>query len=447
MYLCHFSWVYVETRKLVIYTPHDLQRRFHASTKRYRIAAVGRQVGKSTMANMEMLMRAWENPDTHYMFISPVFSQAKEQFRRQIAAIPEEIVDKKSETELRIDLINKSSMEYVSGDNPHVLRGKTKHGILIDEYRDQNPDLWSQVIRPIISTTRGWIAVLSTPNGFDAFYDLSQTAIANPDDWELFTGPSTLNPLFTQQELEASKKVMGEAQFAQEIMAEFRDLTSGKVYVNAGIHNLKSENPLSLDGKLHPMLGIIVALDFNVGFMNWTLGQKRGNQYYWFDELCVQNTHTQEHAELLAKYLVPLNHKPGVIIIGDATGSANKTSAVGQTDYDIICKTLDRYKIPWINMTPESNPTIKDRINAVNAFLKDASGQVNMWYNQEKCPCLHKDFQRVVWRQTSNSDRIVEDQIKDPSLTHSSSGVGYAVCALSPLTYDASIPTTKIIRR
>lgn len=354
---------------------------------------------------------------------------------------------KPNESEKTVYLTGYREIHFKSGSEPHNLRAETLDGGILDECREQDKIVWTQILRPMLARRHGWCQFYSTPNGFDWFYDLHNDALLNPNEWGVVHAPSTEAWWWTEDEILSAKKTMSEAEFAQEIMAEFRDLTAGKVYVSAGVHNHSVLSPLTKDGLLHPMLPIIVGMDFNVGFMNWTLGQKKVDQFHWHDELCITNTYTQEQTNRLIEKIKPLNHKPGVIIVGDASGKANRTSAVGQSDYDIIFQSLSNAGIPFMNMTPESNPNIKDRVNTVNAKLRDAAGNVHMTYDPNRCPALKKDFDRVLWKMTSNSERIVEDQTKDPSLTHSSSGVGYAVCALSPLQYGNDAGILRVIRR
>lgn len=431
--------------RLVIYTPHDLQRKFHLSKKRYRVVSCGRQVGKSTMANNEMLIKAWEKPDTHYCFISPIYSQAKEQYRRQVNSIPPEIISKKSDSELRIDLINKSSMEYLSGDNPHSLRGKTKDGIIIDEFRDQNPDLWGQVVRPILSTTKGWACILSTPCGFNQFYDMAEKAKTDPD-WELFTGPSTCNPLFTQDEFNQAKSEMTEAVFAQEILAEFRDLHDGSAYVSFSDANCKTSSPWLSEGNIYSTyLPVIVGLDFNLSPMSWVLGQQRIGDFYFFDEIHLKKSHTQEATQELIGRIKQMGilAKPQVIIAGDATSKAGQRAAAGKSDYAILCEMLSEAGITWQNSTPESNPMVKDRVNIVNSKLRSADGTHHLFIHPTRCPYLKKDLQRVAWKQGAS---MILDQTTDPMLTHMSDGMGYAVCALSNM-WTPSVGGLHVIRR
>lgn len=408
----------------------------HQSPARFKVFAAGRQVGKSTFCNMEMLKKAWEAPGTRYAFISPIYSQAKEQYRRLLNAIPLEVVKKRSDSELRIELVNDSVMEYLSGDNPHSLRGKTLNGVLIDEVRDQSPELWGQVVRPMIATTKGWALFASTPNGFDAFYDLAEKARSD-EDWALFQGPSTCNPLFTHEEYEAARKEMGEAEFAQEILAEFRDLHSGSAYVNFSEENLKTVHPFAPPGQeIQPYAPVIVGLDFNLSPMAWTLGQQGGECVYWFDEIYLKKSHTQEAALELISRLRRLNLKahPQVILIGDSTGNAGQRAAAGKSDYAILEELLTQAGISYENRTPDSNPPVKDRVNVVNARLKAADGTRYMFLHPAKCPNLKRDLQRVSWKQGAS---FTLDQTTNPELTHASDGVGYVMCVLTRMFQPA----------
>lgn len=417
------------TRLLKLYTPHRVQLAMHQSKARYRVFAAGRQVGKSTFSNMEMLKKAWENPQTKYAFVSPIFSQAKEQYRRLVNVLNKEAIQKRSDSELRVELINGSVMEYLSGDNPHSLRGKTLHGVIVDEYRDQQPNLWQEILRPMISTTQGWALFSSTPNGFDAFYDLAEKARTDPD-WQLFTGASTCNPLFTQEEFDAAKKEMSEAFFAQEILAEFRDLHSGSAYVNFTEDNLSEAHPFAPPGQIiQPYQSILVALDFNLSPMAWTLGQQAGEKTHWFDEIFLKKSHTQEAAlELIARVKqLPMKADPQLILIGDATGKAGQRAAAGKSDYAILEELLTQAGISFENRTPESNPLVRDRINVVNSRLKAADGTRYLTVNPKTCPNLKRDFQRVAWKQGSS---FTLDQSSNPDLTHASDGVGYVLCHL-----------------
>lgn len=433
-----------EPKKLKLYHPHQVQRAVHDSNARYRISAWGRQSGKSTCALMDMLSKAWMNSGHTYWFIAPTFSQALVQYRRLIGALwpCRDIILKKNQTELRMKLTNLSQIVFKSGDRPDSLRTETLNGVVIDEVRDQSPELWPLIIRPMLATTKGWASFISTPNGFDYFYDLFETAKADKTGkWAWFHAASTINPMFTMEELEESRDILSEPQFAQEIMAEFRDISSGRAYFNYGDKNILENCPFTPDGNLSPHLPIVVAMDFNLSPMAWTLGQCRQRDLYFHDEIWLERSNTQEASRELVDRVK--GHKPGVILIGDATGKAGQRAAAGQSDYDILCRVLDDAGIKWVNMTPESNPTIKDRINTVNSLMFSASGEIRLWHHP-RCKKLRRDFQRVVVKEGSNFQL---DQTRDTTLTHASDGVGYAACVLAPLPTAFGVGKMRIIHR
>lgn len=435
---------------LRLYSPHSKQLEFHNSKARYRVASWGRQSGKSTACLNELVKKAWENPGTTYWFISPTYDQARGQYRRltqMLLSCPNALI-KTNQTELRVKLINQSEIVFKSGEVGENLRGATLHGVVIDEVRDQPADLWPMLIRPMLTTTKGWAAFVSTPAGYDYFFDLAERAKVDPD-WQFFAAPSTCNPLFTEDEYNAARREMSESFFAQEILAEFRDLHSGSAYVNFGDHNLRNDSPFARvmgRGQLYSeFLPLVVALDFNLSPAIALIGQERAGDFYFHDEVYVERSHTQEIALELVKRIK--DHKlvgdQKVIIVGDATGKAGQRAAMGRSDYSIIQEIFTQAGINWENRTPDSNPEVRDRVNVVNSKLKSADGAPHIFLHPERCKMLKKDLQRVSWKKGLSG---VLDQKSDPTLTHLSDAMGYAVCALSKL-WQPSVGGLRVIRR
>lgn len=344
-----------------------------------------------------------------------------------------EILTKKNQSELRVKLINQSQIRFVSGETLQNLRGETLHGVVVDEVRDQHPELWTQVLRPMLTTTKGWACFVSTPRGYDSFFDLFEKAKVD-SSWESFQAPSTCNPLFTQEEYEAAKVELSEAVFDQEINANFRDIHNGSAYVNFTPLNLVSKCPFTANGEISPYLPILVGMDFNLSPMCWVLAQERAGDYYFFDEIYLEKSHTQEAALELAARIkrIPSEANPRVIFVADATGKAGQRAAMGRSDLSIIEEILSQSGIRFENRTPESNPMVADRVNVVNSKLKDANGTPHVFINAKGCPKLVRDFQRVVWKQGASALPKL-DQSTDPTLTHMSDGAGYLICRLSKL--------------
>jgi len=393
----------------------------------------------------------WNKPSTNYWFISPTYQQALSLYRRMVGMLwaSPGLLLKKNQTELRIKLNNMSQCRFISGEILHNLRGETLNGVIIDEVRAQHKDLWPMIIRPMLSTTKGWARFISTPNGFDHFYDLSQNHSLDPHNWAFFQTPSTANPLFSSEEFEAAKADMSEPQFAQEILALFRDLTSGKTYLNFSDKNLSQYCPWHQDHPWSPYLPVVLGCDFNITPMSWTLGQTRAEEWWWFDEIVLKNSHTPEAAKELVHRIHAMQasgHRadPALVICGDATSKARQRAAGGESDYTILKGILRDAKITFTDKTPDSNPAVKDRVNNVNAKLQDAAGSQHLWLQPAKVPHLKKDLERVVWKPGAEATL---DQTTDKDRTHSSDSIGYPIHELTPIKQIRNIGSSRILHR
>lgn len=236
----------------------------------------------------------------------------------------------------------------------------------------------------------------------------------------------------------------------QELHAKHVNTAGKPAYKSYGKHNERRTSPFSLDGGIvSPWLSVIVGMDFNVNPMSWALGQNRGHEFYWFSEIVIENTNTHECAPELVARLLKLKEQgllkgtPQVKLCGDATGKSRNTKAT-ESDYAIICNALTEAGITWENLTPDSNPPVKDRVNTVNAHWKAANGNIRMWLHPDNCPKLKRDCEQVVWKKGAEA---ILDQTTDTTLTHISDAIGYPVHVLSPIEAMGSVGITRVLKR
>jgi len=93
----------------------------------------GRQAGKSTLVLNQLLKDALLKPNSRYWIIAPTYRQVKNIYWKdhvKTYVIPE-LIKKMNETELSIELINGSLLEFKGADNPDCYDNKTE--ILTDE--------------------------------------------------------------------------------------------------------------------------------------------------------------------------------------------------------------------------------------------------------------------------------------------------------------------------
>lgn len=111
-----------------------------------------------------------------------------------------------------------------------TLRGQRFDFIVIDEIAQmRNFEVsWQEVVRPTLTDTRGEVLFISTPKGFNHFYDLY---CQEEDDTDFISFRFTTydNPHIPVDEIEKAKRELPEDRFAQEYLADFRK-TEGLVY-------------------------------------------------------------------------------------------------------------------------------------------------------------------------------------------------------------------------
>ena len=134
-----------------------------------------------------------------------------------------------------------------------------------------------------------------------------------------------------------------------------------------------------------------------------------------------------------------------VYVYGDATGDSRRSSA-DRTDWYIVRKFFGQHADQYhacVNV-PSQNPTIKARVNAVNAMVCSHSGQRRLLIDP-KCRELIKDFERVCWKSDPHGNLQADLDKSDPMRTHVSDAVGYWVVWEHPLRATAGPRSGRII--
>lgn len=190
---------------------------------RFRVVCAGRRSGKSVFSQLIVIEWAAKNPGDYYI-VAPTYRQAKEIHWRGIQHfIPQALVQNKNETELSITLTNGSRISLKGAENPDTLRGVKLKGLIIDEIasiRNWNW-LWNEVLRPTLTDYEAPAIFISTPKGFNHFYELYEQG-QRAGDYSSYRFSSYDNPFIPHGELEKAKEELTEDTFAQEYLADFR---------------------------------------------------------------------------------------------------------------------------------------------------------------------------------------------------------------------------------
>ena len=148
-----------------------------------------------------------------------------------------------------------------------------------------------------------------------------------------------------------------------------------KAYLNGEFVNLNTSSVYDrFDRNIHVADQLLnyeneilrIGLDFNVGNTNCVVGVRDGNRLVIIDEITKMHDTDAISKEILRRY-----PSQKILVYPDASGGNRSTNA-SRTDISI----LESYG--FTNMSPRSNPPIKDRVSAVNALLKNGKGEVRL---------------------------------------------------------------------
>lgn len=251
---------------------------------RFRVINAGRRFGKSTLVSWEMFAVAVSNPDARVPYYAPTRDDARDILWGPIKKICEPLLIDANESRLEIKVKNKfggESLIILYGWESVQERGKgvglKNNHIFFDEVSKYKNFFqgWEEILLPTLIDLKGGATFISTPNGFNHFYDLynyeNDPKINAQDEWKSFHFTSYDNPFIDTEEVNKKRMSTTEDRFAQEYLADFRK-TEGLVYkdFNRDIHVVDSlpdlvvENLGGVDfGHVHPCAVLTVKKDYD----------------------------------------------------------------------------------------------------------------------------------------------------------------------------------------
>lgn len=217
------------------YGPREVWKPFHDSTARFRVAVAHRRAGKTVACVNDAIRGAivCSRPAPRFGYIAPLLGQAKaiawdylKQYTRPIPGVSF------YENELRADLPNGARVRLFGADNPDALRGLYFDGIILDEFGDMDPRVWTEVVRPMLADREGWAVFGGTPRGKNKFYDFRNDAKAGKDGWKLWELKASETGILSASELADARASMDQASYAREFECSFDATIEGSYYAS-----------------------------------------------------------------------------------------------------------------------------------------------------------------------------------------------------------------------
>ena len=214
------------------YKPREHQLKVHEllEGKRFAVVVAHRRFGKTVAALNHLIREAVlnEKETPRYAYIAPTYGQAKRVAWDYLVKYTTPLGGTNNISELRVDFWGRRIQLYGS-DNPDSLRGQFFDGVIIDEVGDQNPKIWTDIVRPALTDRKGWCLFIGTPKGHNHFKELRDRA-KTEDGWGLLEFKASETGVVDDTELKAAKNEMGEDKYRQEFECSFDAAVEGSYF-------------------------------------------------------------------------------------------------------------------------------------------------------------------------------------------------------------------------
>jgi len=193
-----------------------------------------RRFGKTVCAINELIKACFtcEKDNSRFAYVAPDYRQAKRiawdyllHFTADIPGCSYNI------SELRCDFLNGSRITLYGAENASSIRGIYLDGVVLDEYGDMSPMVFSQVIRPALSDRKGWALFIGTAKGGSIFEELYNTVKGN-EDWYVKVWKASETGIIDPEELNDARSIMTHDEFEQEYECSWLAAIKGAYYAN-----------------------------------------------------------------------------------------------------------------------------------------------------------------------------------------------------------------------
>jgi hypothetical protein len=401
------------------YTALPSQQKFHDSTARFKGFSGPIGSGKSAALCHEAIRLSYLNPGRTGLIGSPTYPMLRDS---TLTALIETLNDNEVPFELnKADnvLVMKDTGSRIllrAVDEFERLRGTNLAWFGLDELTYTMEGAWLRLegrLRDPKATKHCGFAVW-TPKGFDWVY---KKFVSHPvEGYEAIQAQPFENRFLLAQVPDFYERLRGSYDdnfFRQEVLGTYLNVRGGLVY--HAFDRAMNVRDMEVDMARE----VIWALDFNVDPMCSVVAQvERGGAVSVLDEIVLRRATTEQACEEFEKkFGLP---RAGVVVYGDASGASMHTT--GYSDYQVIRNYFASRLAKVSYRVPKANPPVRERVALMNARLRNAQGDVQLFVDP-KCGELIDDLEQVSYQEDSTQI----DKDKDRKRTHLSDALGYLI--------------------
>lgn len=412
---------------------HPVVAEAYACKSRFQLYRSGRRSYKSEICKrrgvMELPMPGKFGP-RKIAYIGPTANKAIDVFWDDLLTlIPKEWMRGYSKSRHEIYSIF-GSMIKVGGAAD--IEGKPWDSIYVTESADVPPSTISIVVMPALADTGGNLTREGVPkrkgrgakdyNRAFEFARKNRTFLGTDIEARAFSWASSA--VLSEKELSIQRAILDEKDYREQFEATIES-ASGCVFHAWGADNIR-------ECLYYPELPIVLGMDFNVSPMCWILAHVIDGNFCVFDELKIDDTHTQECLDKLVS--IYGRHQAGWNIYGDAS-SASRHASTPITSYAIVAN--ESRLLNASVFFPKGNPGVADRNAAVNRKMRNANGFASLFVDP-KCVGLIEDIEYLAYDERGKPD----DQ--GGKVGHMCDALGYPVDAIWPVMLEGQAGTSRV---
>jgi hypothetical protein len=215
------------------YEPREQFMPFHMRKERFAAMVCHRRAGKTVACINDAVTKAIYNQRKRpvYAYVGPILKQAKKVAWGYLKEYTDGLTDKVNESELYVRLKHNQATIWIYGaDNPDSVRGLYHDGIILDEFGDMHPKIWSANVLPTLSDRQGWAVFIGTPKGKNHFYKVFERSKTEPE-WYNFILRASQSGIINDAELALMRREMDtEDEYLQEYECSFDAAVLGTYY-------------------------------------------------------------------------------------------------------------------------------------------------------------------------------------------------------------------------
>lgn len=364
----------------------------------YTVVAGRRSFKTERFGKRMLVLKALQKQNGKFFAGAPVRKQAKEIFWKDIKLlIPKYMIEKISESDLKIILKNGSEINIVGLLEFATVEGGFANGFIISEWQKCEPEVYNQSIEPMINDVNGFVIKEGRPLGKNHLYEDYLNGVEFKKGYASYFWTS--EDILNEYQIDRAKTGLGKIDYEREYLASFE--TGGNPVYYSYNHLNHS------DYKLNPNNPVIITCDFNATEkpMSWVIGQRlivgSLDCTYWIKSLSYINTNTETMCQILEDYfkenfsVIPSH----LIFYGDYAGKQQKSNS-SYSDWQLI-ENYFRNKCKTFEKKIKQCKSIRDSVSSTNAQLCNTNNERKQFVNETDCKPLIQDWLKCEWKDNS----------------------------------------------